>query len=575
MTDLTPHPVLSPVPQLETNTLALGGTGNPMNQQAQALLNRTEFLGNAISSQALSIDDLEDFKALISSVNGAQNLGESRYSGSIQSSLNALPYYASLAGLGQGADDIAALQALVNIIAIGGGGHLIMDTDLDVLISDSLYVKSNMEITWTGRGYLKATQSTTNGAVIVVYSGDSLAAGRTFNVILNNPQIDGNNLGWPSLPAGENGIGGTNCEHVRVYGGHVKNCRRGTSSATGAGGKGIQFESGVHDIKVLGTIVDTCSILCETGGVPNVVTGPVIDQYRVGTAIQYDLIGRNCGRVVSLNYQFTPPAAPEVVNCDIKVLAFESGREDVAGTEQDFGALVFDRYGNGKVEITLVNSAAYGSIYAPIRGRRGVNNKFEVNYIGTCEFLVSHNSTFNSSGTMSGNRFAVRHHGTCNQYALGGPAGESVASLNNEWDIQTSTVTTGLVEPAWQYSGFNGKFTNPNGVVIQGALSAIGGSVFSNTYPSASYALAGTVRFNGITVSIGSGVQVMDSPDNIEIRRSGAARVTAHSTGVGLTGRVGMQLTSASPVGATSAGKIAIYDVTGTTIIGYVPLFTT
>lgn len=44
MTDLTPVPELSPVPQLEVNTIALAGTGNPMNQQAQALLNRNQYL---------------------------------------------------------------------------------------------------------------------------------------------------------------------------------------------------------------------------------------------------------------------------------------------------------------------------------------------------------------------------------------------------------------------------------------------------------------------------------------------------------------------------------------------------
>lgn len=43
MTDLTPTPGLTPVPQLETNTLALGGTGGPMNAQAQALLNQVSY----------------------------------------------------------------------------------------------------------------------------------------------------------------------------------------------------------------------------------------------------------------------------------------------------------------------------------------------------------------------------------------------------------------------------------------------------------------------------------------------------------------------------------------------------
>lgn len=61
MTDLTPTPALTPVPQLETNTLALGGTGNPMNQQAQALLNRAEYLRQQIEGILSEIESLGEF----------------------------------------------------------------------------------------------------------------------------------------------------------------------------------------------------------------------------------------------------------------------------------------------------------------------------------------------------------------------------------------------------------------------------------------------------------------------------------------------------------------------------------
>lgn len=59
MTDLTPIPSLTPVPQLEVNTLALGGTGNPVNQQAQALLNRIEFARGELSSALLNLSSAE------------------------------------------------------------------------------------------------------------------------------------------------------------------------------------------------------------------------------------------------------------------------------------------------------------------------------------------------------------------------------------------------------------------------------------------------------------------------------------------------------------------------------------
>lgn len=44
MSDLTPSPSWDAVPQLEESTVARGGPGAPMNVQAQALANRTEFL---------------------------------------------------------------------------------------------------------------------------------------------------------------------------------------------------------------------------------------------------------------------------------------------------------------------------------------------------------------------------------------------------------------------------------------------------------------------------------------------------------------------------------------------------
>lgn len=65
MTDLNPIPVLSAVPQLEVNTLALGGTGNPMNLQAQALLNRTEYLKDQLVAIA---DELAEIQPFIDSI---------------------------------------------------------------------------------------------------------------------------------------------------------------------------------------------------------------------------------------------------------------------------------------------------------------------------------------------------------------------------------------------------------------------------------------------------------------------------------------------------------------------------
>lgn len=490
----------------------------------------------------------QSLRTALAAPSGYTLIGEDRYGSNIANILGSLPYYASLMGWGQGGDDTSSIQTLINSLSLSGGGHIVMDCDNDYLVSDSIYVKSNMVISFTGSGFIKATTNTSNGAVLVVYSGDPLAAGRVFDVLVNNPRVNGNNMGAPTLAAGENGVAGTNCERVWVIGGHVKNCRRGSSSATGAGGKGVQFESGVADIKVIGTLVTSCSIACETAGVPNLMSGSTVTQYRVATGVEYDIIARDCGRVVSLHSQFTPPAASETVNCNIKVMAMNCGREDVAGTELDFGVVVFDRYGNGKVQVTLANDSTYGPVYAPIRGRRGVDNDIRVDFIGDCEFCVSHNSTFNSLGSMSGNIFTVNHRGVCNQYALGGPSGESVASANNIWDIKTDVVTLGLVQATWQYTQFNAVFTNQAGLTLEGDLSAIGSAIFGNTYPASTthLAFAGGLRFNGLTVSYGAGVQVFDSSDDIDLRKSGASKLRVNSTG----------MIAAVPIYATNAAAI-------------------
>ena len=49
MTDLIPSPTLDAVPQIETNTLVLGGFGGPANQQAQSLLNRQTYFQDSLA----------------------------------------------------------------------------------------------------------------------------------------------------------------------------------------------------------------------------------------------------------------------------------------------------------------------------------------------------------------------------------------------------------------------------------------------------------------------------------------------------------------------------------------------
>lgn len=64
MANLTPTPSFDPVVQLETTTVALGGAGAPMNLQAQALLNRTQYLFVQLSNLA-TVATTGDYNSLI------------------------------------------------------------------------------------------------------------------------------------------------------------------------------------------------------------------------------------------------------------------------------------------------------------------------------------------------------------------------------------------------------------------------------------------------------------------------------------------------------------------------------
>lgn len=65
MANLTPVNSFDDVIQLETNTVALGGVGGPMNAQAQALLNRTYYLKTIVDNLIVdALNSTDDTKAL-------------------------------------------------------------------------------------------------------------------------------------------------------------------------------------------------------------------------------------------------------------------------------------------------------------------------------------------------------------------------------------------------------------------------------------------------------------------------------------------------------------------------------
>ena len=137
MTDLTPVALLSPVVQLETTDRALGGTGNPMNRQAQALLNRDAFRAQQIADNAAAVVALAgDLSNNADPAKGTAIVGRS---GQVVSSIAALRtllktspsknafaagYYAS----GDGGGGQYRLDE-ADVVSADNGGTIIVATD--------------------------------------------------------------------------------------------------------------------------------------------------------------------------------------------------------------------------------------------------------------------------------------------------------------------------------------------------------------------------------------------------------------------------------------------------------------
>lgn len=191
MTDLTPVATLSPVVQLETNTLALGGTGNPMNFQAQALLNRDAF--RAVQIAAAEAETAELGADLASSgdlLKGAAKVGRSTVSvESIFSLLSIAPVetsYYSVASYHQGW--AAALSLPI------GGGVLYWEPNRPKSEHNGGDIISNT-VPWTGA--LATLPDFLNGV------GETLPAGTGCYVRAGGPEVHVASFGAVDRLAGD------------------------------------------------------------------------------------------------------------------------------------------------------------------------------------------------------------------------------------------------------------------------------------------------------------------------------------------------------------------------------------
>lgn len=153
-------------------------------------------------------------------------------------------------------DNILNIQKCLDYVDGKGLEVIIPDSGGDFLVSGTLYVGSKTTMTWLG-SFIKLSNYTAIGTVIA--NKFSKNAGY---ITLNNPLIDGSDI--TAGGTGDNGFSAFNTKHIRVYGGVIKNCKKGTE-AFKLGGKAFQFESSnVEDVVVDGTRVENCSWAMST-----------------------------------------------------------------------------------------------------------------------------------------------------------------------------------------------------------------------------------------------------------------------------------------------------------------------
>ena len=455
-------------------------------------------------------------------------------------------------GIGGGvSDDKAKIQTLLNEVSTEGGGEIIFDSGNNYLTSDFIAVPSNLVIRFTGAGWLKLTQSSTVGAVM----GPSGTVGTPVeNVTFYNPRIDANNFGYPKASTyGENGLSGSKCKNIKVFGGTIKNCRRGASSPVGTGGKAIQFEGGVEDILVDGLTAIDCTIAMETGGSPD------LGGYERFRNIQYKNINVfNCERVISVVQSYSPPDVSPAINLvQIDgIQAFNCGCEAVGGTEKDFGAILLDRPSNVSLKnIVISNEPGYGTLGALIRHPSGTNCDIEVLFKGNTDVLVLHavgSTGFGTTGTCQDNNYRIIHKGTTG-LAISYVAGAAMSE--NLYDMVTDVVSTGFFDVAAALGTLYCTF-------VSGAKSSIvqGTALFIwinslNTYPATIFNVAGSINANGVVFSA-SGVNRLISSVGIEVLRlqhNFTNRIDCNANGVAMYSIP----TYADNIDATTAGLAA------------------
>ena len=419
-------------------------------------------------------------------------------------------------GATNGSDVFPIWRTFIDVISDTTGKGIVDGVDYYTASNGLEIHRSNLTLSFD-KSFIKLIAPTSSGGVLTVI--DRVGKSIVDNVTIINPLIDGGNLGYVILePYGENGIAGAKCTNVKVIGGTVKNCKRGTNPI-GSGGKAIQFETGVDSITVIGTHIEDCSIALETQGIVDNITGILYDDFRRNTNILYaDITAVNCDRLIVTSQTSSPPnTSVDVCSVNINnVIAKNCGLESY-GTATAYGPILMDRASNVSIKnITLHNDSAYGAIRAPITTYSGNNNSVELNFNGDCDTLVSHDllAGFGSTGTLKNYNFSVSHNGLLDYFVYAGIANSLSYS---QYTISASNPAIGFMNANVAKTTVQGKFfSTETGKTSDGRFDLLF-SKWSNTYSLFTDTKVSTSALNDIYFSSAAGAAVIGSSSDLNV----------------------------------------------------------
>jgi hypothetical protein len=157
------------------------------------------------------------------------------------------------------ADDTAALQAAFDYAAQARKKLWICGGEFAVY--DALRLRSGLCLDFANEAWIKpkAWPSGQVGATLSNVIPGTVSGREQHNITIINPQLDGSDLPRDGLSSC-NAIGfGPSVANVLIYGGTIRNFRASFAKG-GAGGKAVGCDTGVRNVRVIGTFAENCYI---------------------------------------------------------------------------------------------------------------------------------------------------------------------------------------------------------------------------------------------------------------------------------------------------------------------------